>query len=67
MKSFELRTPDMRKLLAAVAVWYFVIQWGGPLQVGPFATEAACGNFSTLLGTVYEIPTTSCFSTTAKQ
>ncbi len=59
----------MRKLLVTVAVWYFVIVSGagGVAQVGPFATQAACNNFRMTLDSQFEIPTSTCFSTTAKQ
>lgn len=66
---FELRTLDMRKLLVAVAVWYFILapNEAGPVQVGPFATQAACDNFRMGLSSEFEVPTSACFSTTAKQ
>jgi hypothetical protein len=59
----------MRKLLVAVAVWYFILFSGtSPLQVGPFATQAACDNFRTSLGNQTGGDAMStCFSTTAKQ
>jgi hypothetical protein len=70
VKSFELRTLDMRKLLATIVVWYFIIFSNGVSQIGPFATQAACNTFRTSLGPLSEfvpVITSTCFSTTAKQ
>jgi hypothetical protein len=69
MKSFEPRTLDMRKLLATIAVWYFIFQSGSGavVQVGPFATQAACNNYRTTLSDYFGYSGSSCFSTTAKE
>jgi hypothetical protein len=56
-----------RRLLLAVAVWYFVLfsQAGVATQIGPFATSTACANYrSQFAGNGGAAP---CFSTTAKQ
>jgi hypothetical protein len=58
----------MWKLLAAFAVWYFILYSQQTiLQVGPFATEAACTSFAKSLDAQFSVPTSACFSTTAKQ
>jgi hypothetical protein len=60
----------MRKLLVAVAVWYFIYALpSGVVQVGPFATQAACNNFSASLttGPNGQGFASACFRTTAKQ
>jgi len=59
----------MRKRLVAIAVWYFIFAPSGavvtPLQVGPFATQAACDNFR--MSIPFDGVASTCFSTTAKQ
>lgn len=69
MKSFDLRPLNLRKLLIAIAAWYFILYSGnGNVQVGPFDTEAACNSFRMTPGVVdFSINTSTCFSTTAKQ
>ena len=64
----------MKKSLLGVAVWFFVTYSmsgsGAFLQVGPFATQAACENYRTKVVSNPaggpNLTTLSCFSTSAK-
>jgi hypothetical protein len=58
----------LKRIMMTVGVWYFVLfspTGGVATQIGPFATEAACGDYrAQFAGNGGAAP---CFSTTAKQ
>jgi hypothetical protein len=63
---------SLRRAAAFVFVWYFLMNWNTGnssfTQVGPFATQAACERYQTIVSAQLASSGSvmPCFSTTAK-